>query len=493
MSSFSIAKAKAAAAFSKEKPRSSITEWVDILTSSSYDDEVYDGIPELIHSIDLQASGPTEASRAVRKKIKHGNAHQQYRALVILNALVENCGQKFHSSFADGHLTDALKHLATDSTTDPKVRKKVLAVLASWSRQFKDDRSAPIVAGLYRQVKPADQSRKSDPTGRRWQRSANVRASRGEERRKRPSGRNVSEPKRLEVRRPPPKLPRLETVQFRTGLLSPHPGVSCTLVVRWLISCQEKPQVLTAIANASSAANNLINAITLVHTESDSLLTNERVQECLARVKQSRKVIVRYTQLVEDEEIIGTLIDTNERIISALESYDKLSNPNVTEKDVEEVQQGLEAAHITGSEVQKLQEKQRAAVQRAVRQRPSSRADDYDAPESPIHPDLQDLSFGTLGPEKRYACLTVLVPTAPSVNRCNRHLQPPIRPTTPPDEDRGYSRGSLSDFSDYESSDGETYRDAGESSSRSQTRRTYIDVSDNEEEDEDPFADPFAD
>lgn len=26
---------------------------------------------------------PTEASRALRKKLKHGNSHQQYRALVV--------------------------------------------------------------------------------------------------------------------------------------------------------------------------------------------------------------------------------------------------------------------------------------------------------------------------------------------------------------------------------------------------------------------------
>jgi len=76
----------------------------------------------------------------------------------------------------------------------------------------------------------------------------------------------------------------------------------------------------------------------------------------------------------------------------------------VTEKDVEDVQQGLEAVHIAGSEVQRLQEKQRAAVQRAVRERP--RAED-DSPRSPIHPDLQDLSFGELGPEQRYASSVV--------------------------------------------------------------------------------------
>ena len=125
---------------------------------------------------------------------------------------------------------------------------------------------------------------------------------------------------------------------------------------------------------------------------------------------------------MEDEDVIGTLIESNERIIAALESYDKvgphdvpicaspirpdqLSNPNVTEKDVEDVQQGLEAVKIAGSEVQRLQEKQRAAVQRAVRERPLA---GDDALGSPIHPDLQDLSFGELGPEQRCAGSLIL-------------------------------------------------------------------------------------
>ncbi|KAI0003663.1 hypothetical protein BJV74DRAFT_477399 [Russula compacta] len=462
MSSFSIAKA-AAAAFTKEKPRSSISEWVDILTSPSYDDEVYDGIPELIQSIDLQVSGPAEASRAIRKKIKHGNTHQQYRALVILNALVENCGQKFLSSFADGHLTDALRHLATDPTADPKVRKKVLAVLASWSKQFKDDRSAAGIAGLYRQVKPAGSSRRYE---------ANQEPSAERERESEQRRRDKEEAKRREAKE---KRVKLEEARRKTA-------ASQTATFRKQFDFeQEKPQVLTSIANASSAANNLVNAITLVNTENDSLLTNERVQECLARAKQIRKVIVRYIQLVENEEIIGTLIETNERIIAALESYDKLSDPNVTEKDVEEVQHDLEAVQISGSEVQRLQEKQRAAVQRAVRQR--SRIED-DALGSPIHPDLQDLSFGSLGSEQR-------------------NLPPPIRPNTRSShEEREYSHGSLSDFSDYESSNEETNRGAG--SSALQARKTHINVSHDDEdedeyarrhipEDEDPFADPFRD
>ncbi|KAN0133242.1 hypothetical protein V8E53_008966 [Lactarius tabidus] len=458
-SAFSLAK-HAAAAFSKEKPRSSITEWVDILTSAGYADEVYDGIPELIDSIGLQSSGPAEASRAIRKKIKHGSSHQQYRALVILNALVENSGQKFQSTFADGHLTDALKNLATDPTTDPKVKKKVLSVLASWSRQFKDDRSAAAIAGLYRQVKPAEPPR----------RSAVDREQQAEREREAEQKRVAKEAKRKAKE----ERLRLEEEARRRKATSR----STNTTRKPFDFEQEKGQVLTTIANASSAANNLANAITLVNTENDSLLTNERVQECLLKAKQSRKTIVRYIQSVEDEEIIGTLIETNDRIITALESYDKLSKPNVSEQDVEEVRQGLEAADIAGSEIQKLQEKQRAAVQRGVRR--YSRTENDALGSTSLHPDLHDLSFGALGPEKG-------------------DLQPPIQPTTwSSDDDQFRRRGSLSDFSDYESSDEEAHQRAGQSTNL-HARKAYVHVSDDDRDarqhvvDDDPFADPFAD
>jgi LAS seventeen-binding protein 5 len=50
-------------------------------------------------------------------------------------------------------LTDALKSLATESTTNPKVKKKLMAVLLSWQNQFKSDPSMTLVAGLYKQCR----------------------------------------------------------------------------------------------------------------------------------------------------------------------------------------------------------------------------------------------------------------------------------------------------------------------------------------------------
>ncbi|KAJ7751264.1 hypothetical protein DFH07DRAFT_826709 [Mycena maculata] len=479
MAAISLAKS-AKHAFNREKPHSSITDWVDILTADSLADEAYDGIPELVDSINLQGAGPTEASRAIRKKLKHGRPHQQYRALVILKALVENCGHKFQTTFADGQLIDTLKNLANDSSTDKKVRKKLLLVLASWYDQFKLDPSMTIVAGLYKQTKYDRQERAERlgslglPDVEALEREAKRKAKMEREQAK--DRERLAEAEKRRQAKERKNKPKRAPFDFE----------------------KEKPQVLGSIVEASQASSNLVNAMTLVNQETDSLLTNPRVQECLAKAKQARKPVVRYIQLVENEELIGTLIETNDRIINALEMYDKLSTANPeSEADVSSaVTAGLAAAHINMSEteVNKLQEKQRMAVARAKQNSYRGKAPagpEYDA-DGNLHPDLQDLSFGALGSS-------------------SQNLPAPLQPSTLSDDEEdtneAYARGSLSDFSDYDSSD----EDAHNAAAGSSKSRDYVTVSDDEMtgyrgtkvgspvskgalvDVDDPFADPFAD
>lgn len=59
------------------------------------------------------------------------------------------------ATFADGQLTDALKHLASDPHTDPKVKKKLLFVFSSWNAQFKDDPSMTLISGFWNHYRPA--------------------------------------------------------------------------------------------------------------------------------------------------------------------------------------------------------------------------------------------------------------------------------------------------------------------------------------------------
>ncbi|KAJ7492404.1 hypothetical protein FB451DRAFT_1502684 [Mycena latifolia] len=467
-----------AKAFNREKPHSSISDWVDILTADSLDDEAYDGIPELVDSINLQGTGPTEASRAIRKKLKHGRPHQQYRAIVILKALVENCGHKFQTTFADGQLTDTLKHLANDPSTDKKVKKKLLIVLASWQDQFKSEPSMAIVAGLFKQTRRDrdDRTHQLDTLGvpdvEALEREAKRKAKLEREQAKEKQRLEEAERRRKEKERK--NKPKRAPFDFE----------------------KEKPLVLGSIVEASQASSNLVNAITLVNQEKDSIVTNERVQQCLAHAKQARKPVVRYIQLVENEELIGTLIETNDRIIAALEMYDKLSAPNPeSEADVSSaVTAGLAATHINMSETElnKLQGKQRAAVARAKQNSFRGKAPADPEHDPNLHPDLQDLSFGGLGSS-------------------SQNLPAPLRPSALSDDgdesNEAYARGSLSDFSDYDSSDEDAHNAGGPSN----THRDYVTVSDDEVigyrgtkvgspvskgalvDVDDPFADPFAD
>lgn len=209
-----------------------------------------------------------------------------------------------------------------------------------------------------------------------------------------------------------------------------------------------------------------------MNRETDSILTNERVQECLATAKQARKQIVRYIQLVENEEIIGTLIEANDRIMSALEMYDQLSTAE-PKPDADGISAGLSGVQLTG-EVNKLQDKQRAAVERA-KQNGSARAV---AEDSDLHPDLHDLNFGAIGD---------------STNNLPTPLQPTLSPRNISDDEDNDIRASLSDFSDYESSNEETHQQ------NSGSWRGQVEVSDDDgavgitKATTDPFADPFAD
>ena len=53
----------------QKKPYTAITAQVERLTSENYDEDDVSGIPDLIEVVRLQSSGPTEASRALRKKL----------------------------------------------------------------------------------------------------------------------------------------------------------------------------------------------------------------------------------------------------------------------------------------------------------------------------------------------------------------------------------------------------------------------------------------
>jgi len=428
-----------------EKPHSSVTDWVDILTGNEYIGESFAGIPELFDSIGIQRTGPSEVSRAIRKKLKHGNDHQQYRALFILDALVDNGDSRLRTTlFVDGEITDVLRRMRDDPLLDTEVGKKLNKILREWHNKYKDELSMKTAANLYKpRSRGGNSGRLVDPqTSRDEQQEATKRKNKEEAEKLRKKREGAGKQK-----------PRQMPFDFE----------------------KEKPKIFTQIASATQSANNLVNAITLVKREEETLEGNARVQECLRMLKVARKSIVRYIQLVENEDTIGTLIETNERLVAALEMYNTATSKSAgTQDGVEVVQRGLASAKIEDSQFKKSQEK-------PVRDG-SGRGDG-----ALVYPDLEDLNFGELGEE-------------------NNGLPVPLTPDAPHgSSEEEVGRGSLSDFSDYESSGEEARRKRSKTASSSSNnysgRAGYSRASDlgvtaaggSVEPDEDPFADPFGD
>jgi LAS seventeen-binding protein 5 len=111
-----------------------VTVTVENLTSESYEEEDLSGIPELVEVITLQATGPSEAARAIRKKLKYGNVHRQIRALVILDGLIQNAGERFQRTFVDEPLLERLRVCGTSDLSDVAVRNKCRELFRSWSQ-----------------------------------------------------------------------------------------------------------------------------------------------------------------------------------------------------------------------------------------------------------------------------------------------------------------------------------------------------------------------
>ncbi|TYJ54213.1 hypothetical protein B9479_005139 [Cryptococcus floricola] len=546
-------------AFEEGKPHSSITDWIEVLSSDRYSDLSLDGIPELVDAVNIQKlQGTTEAARAIRKKLKYGNVHRQIRALIILRALTENASKGFQLNWANEQLMERLKLMATDQLTDPKVKKTLILVFHSWALHYKDEPRMTEVAGLWRKYSsqgnhpsvkkptsgaavsgarsttdqdifshdwnPAPGSRgadtytdlaaaKADASQRKREREAQLALEQREaeiERRER----EMKRKKDMEVVENRRRKEREEEEERRRAAKEAGKNKKAAPKKPPFNFEKEKPAIMVAVAEAIRAASNLLNACRLVNREHETVTESPRVQDCLDKAKVARRAIIRYIQVVNDEEYVGALLDANEKIVESIQLYDRLSKPAALDSDSEDeadnvaslnarlAAQRLEADR-TG-ELDKLQDTQKresAKRQAKTLQRQASYANTPPKASAPgaAYGDLQDLDFGSIAKTEGAGRLP--------------------RPLTPDSGDDQSYGGSLSDFSDYDSSDAEWQAAHGPSAlahkrasishaaaagkGKGKERVTdYAELDDefgrsglldDKDEEANPFGDPFAD
>jgi hypothetical protein len=99
---------------------------------------------------------------------------------------------------------------------------------------------------------------------------------------------------------------------------------------------KEKPALNQALANASIASTNLNNALKLVNREKERVSEKRDVLNHYEQCKSLRTSILRYIQLVESEQWLGSLINAHEELSLAITTYEVYDKPIEEDSDSED-------------------------------------------------------------------------------------------------------------------------------------------------------------
>lgn len=318
----------------QKKPYTAISVHVEQLTSETYDEDDLAGIPELLEVVKLQATGPPEVSRALRKKLKYGSVHRQLRALTILDGLLQNGGQRLQRAIlADPPLQERLRIAAIDPVSDPDVRTKCRTLFGQWVASSAQQPGLEGAKALYNQLpkkkqktvqERRDQSRVLRETEEAARRDEEEEATRAR-------SSSIAEPVASSSHRSKPSISLGSSSTFANKVKKDKKSKG--KVVFNLE--KERPAILQAIAGSSVASSNLNNALKLVNRENKRVSEDAEVMKRFDTCKNLRRQILRYIQFVETDELLGGLIDANERLIGSLMSFEVMDKSVDDDSDSE--------------------------------------------------------------------------------------------------------------------------------------------------------------
>lgn len=103
--------------------------------------------------------------------------------------------------------------------------------------------------------------------------------------------------------------------------------------------------MLETIASSSVASTNLLNALKLINRESEQVSENQEVMRRFENCKQLRRQILRYIQLVESEQWIGSLLSANDDLVKALIAFEVMDKSIEDDSDSDTDAHGAYEAH----------------------------------------------------------------------------------------------------------------------------------------------------
>lgn len=193
---------------------------------------------------------------------------------------------------------------------DASVRRKLMRLLLSWQLQYSGEPTLRTISSLYAACGGGREKQEREAQKKRSE--AEELLKKQEEQRRR----------EMQVRMDRKTAEKLQKEEDKKRSKLGAKGKKAPARFNYEA---EKPMILNHLAISSRSATALVNTLQHVNREKESVSANPKVIQALNEVKTERKTIVRYIQLCQEEDMLGALIEANDRIMVALQLYDKVS------------------------------------------------------------------------------------------------------------------------------------------------------------------------
>ncbi|KAF7729164.1 hypothetical protein EC973_004932 [Apophysomyces ossiformis] len=258
-------------------------------------------------------TGAKEARKLLQKKMLANNPQTQVLALEVslvviirtrfllrhpyqlLNALSENCREKFQSQLTAKSFGEDLDTLACSKSNDDRVHGKLVQCLQNWADQYGLDPSYAAIRRIHENLMNG------------------VPPSAGSGRR------NLFKA---------PQVPRQEK----------------TAVPQW----QKSPS--DPLADVELAKNNaqlLSQTLSFTDPTQEDITKNELIQEFYTKCQTLQRVISDQLQLCEDENVISALLEANTELLASFKAYDDM----LERRAVDEATANSRTLHVRGTEM----------------------------------------------------------------------------------------------------------------------------------------------
>ncbi|KAG6245015.1 hypothetical protein E4U24_004678 [Claviceps purpurea] len=334
----------------QKKPYSAVTVTIENLTAESCPLEDLSGVPDLVEVIKLQATGPIEAARAIRKKLKYGTVHRQIRSLVLLDALIQNAGSTFQRSFADEPLLERLRVCGTSDLSNQAVRNKCADLFYEWAK-YANTPGLERVARLHREL-PKRKVAITQERSKVIQETNNPFGDDEEEEEAEERARALAQrqeaavPSSSSASAAPPNTKAQDVWSRMAAAMDGKTKKSSSSASKSggghktrgnkpkpfnFEKEKDKMSMLTAEAIITSAA--LMDCLEVINREAERVSENPTAFQHFTTCRILRRKLLRYIHLVENEEWLARVLLANDKLVLALMAYEQLDRSIEADSD----------------------------------------------------------------------------------------------------------------------------------------------------------------